>query len=268
MGSIRRKPSGRWEARYRDARGAMHARSFHTKGEATRWVKDMEVDIRRGEWIDPRLGRITFSEWTDAYLGTIVHLRNVTRSDYERILRVHLLPAFADHPVAYLEPVDIRRFFAAKQAEGQAPKSLQKIRLVLRQVLETARTSGAIKANPCDGLKLPRAHQKEPVFLSADQVEVLAQATRPPYDVLVRFAAATGLRPSELCGLRIGRLNLMKGTVEVAEALTVVKGRTEFGPIKNGVRRTVNGPRSVCEDLAQYLAQRARKLGRAPGPDE
>ena len=45
--------------------------------------------------------------------------------------------------------------------------------------------------------------------------------------LVVRFAAATtGLRPSELHGLRVGRLNLVKGTVEVAEALTVVAGRT------------------------------------------
>ena len=45
---------------------------------------------------------------------------------------------------------------------------------------------------------------------------------KPDLDPYLRFAAATGLRPSELCGLRIGRLNLVKGTAEVAEALTVV----------------------------------------------
>src|SRR3546814_9018593 len=120
-----------------------------------------------------------------------------------------------------------------------APKSLQKIRLVFRQVLELARGSGAIKVNPCDGIRLPRAVQSDPIFLSATQVESLARAARPPFDLLVRFAAATGLRPSEICGLRVGRLNLVKGTVEVAEALTVISGRTEVGPTKSYARRTV-----------------------------
>ncbi|MGH9039966.1 MAG: hypothetical protein ACRDZ3_07030, partial [Acidimicrobiia bacterium] len=103
MASVRQKDSGLWEARYRDARGQMHARTLPTKGEATRWAKEMETDVRRGEWVDPRLARTTFTQWAAEYLTTIVHLRAVTRGDYERIVRVHLLPAFADAPVAYIE---------------------------------------------------------------------------------------------------------------------------------------------------------------------
>jgi len=91
-----------------------------------------------------------------------------------------LLPVFAKRPIASIEPIDVRRFMAEKQAAGQAAKSLHKLCLVLRQVLETGAASGAIKSNPCDGLRLPKAVQMEPTFLSADQVEALARATRPP----------------------------------------------------------------------------------------
>ena len=257
MASIRQKSSGRWEARYRDSKGGMHAQSFDTKTSARLWAADKEADLRRGEWIDPRLGRTTFGTWAAEYLGAIVHLRAVTRGDYEGALRAHILPAFADRPVAQIEQVDVRRFFAEKQAAGLSPKSLQKIRLVLRQVLELARGSGAIKTNPCDGIRLPRAVQAEPIFLSAEQVERLARETEPPYDLLVRVAAATGLRPSELCGLRVGRLNLLKGTLEVAEAVTVVRGHLEVGPTKSYARRTVGLPRSLCDELGEHLARRA-----------
>jgi len=140
--------------------------------------------------------------------------------------------------------------------------------LVLRQVLELARASGAIKSNPCDGLRLPRVTQVEPVFLSAEQVELLARATRPPYDMLVRLVAATGLRPSEVCGLRVGRVNLMKRTMEVSEALTVVGGRTEVGPTKTYARRSVGIPRSLCDDLAAYFAERAATAGRPLDPND
>jgi hypothetical protein len=92
MASIRQKPSGKWEARYRDARGRTHARSFGGKMAARRWAAEMESDLRRGEWIDPKLARITFGAWAEEYLTTIVHLRNVTRGDYERALRTHILP--------------------------------------------------------------------------------------------------------------------------------------------------------------------------------
>jgi integrase len=192
----------------------------------------MEADVRRGEWVDPALGRVTFGEWATEYLGTIVHLRAVTQGDYERALRIHVVPAFGDRPIAAIDHVEVRRFVAERQAEDLAPKTLQRIRLVLQQVLALAKNAGAIKSNPCDGLRLPRPARAEPVFLTANQVDALARACKPPYDLLVRLAAATGLRPSELCGLRVGRLDLTKGTAEVAEALTVVKGRTEVGPTK------------------------------------
>src|SRR5262249_38722645 len=155
---------------YRDAAGTMHSRSFPTKTTASRWGRQMETDLERGDWIDPRLGRTTFGRWATEYLRTIVHLRSVTRGDYERQLRVHILPVFESRPVSQIEQVDIRRFFAELQAVGLAPKTLQKVRLVLRQVLETARGSGAIKATPCEGLRLPRAEAKEPIFLTATEV--------------------------------------------------------------------------------------------------
>ena len=94
MASLRQKPSGRWEARYRDGFGRQHARTFATKTLARRWAADMEADVRRGEWVDPSLGRVTFGEWAEEYLRTIVHLRAVTQGDYERALRVHVLPTF------------------------------------------------------------------------------------------------------------------------------------------------------------------------------
>ena len=266
--ALRQKPSGRWEGRYRDRFGAQHARTFDNKTLARRWVANMEADVRRGEWVDPALGRVTFGEWATEYLGTIVHLRAVTQGDYERALRIHVVPALGDRPIAAIDHVEVRRFVAEKQAQNLAPKTLQRIRLVLQQVLALAKSAGAIKSNPCDGLRLPRPARAEPVFLTANQVDALARACKPPYDLLVRLAAATGLRPSELCGLRVGRLDLIKGTAEVAEALTVVKGRTEVGPTKNSLRRTVGIPRSVCEDLAIYLRARAEEAGRPLNQDE
>lgn len=60
----------------------------------------------------------------------------------------------------------------------------------------------------------------------------------------------------------------MKGTVEVSEALTVVGGRTEVGPIKNGVRRSVQFSPSMCDDLARHLSCRATELGRGVAADD
>src|SRR3546814_21069407 len=54
--------------------------------------------------------------------------------------------------------------------------------------------------------------------------------------------------------------------VEVAEALTVISGRTEVGPTKSYARRTVGLPRSICEDFGEFLTLRARERGCPPAP--
>src|SRR3546814_18302432 len=63
-------------------------------------------------------------------------------------------------------------------------------------------------------------------------------------------------------------LNRVKGKVDVAEARTVSSGRTEVGPTKSYARRTVGLPRSICEDLGEFLTLRARERGCPPAPDD
>ncbi len=94
----------------------------------------------------------------------------------------------------------------------------------------------------------------------------MTRSARQPHGAHVCFAAATGLRPSELRGLRVGRLNLLDCSVEVSEALAVVKGRTEVGRIKTGVRRTVRVPRSLCQQLRDMLAETQRGGARPAHP--
>ena len=126
----------------------------------------------------------------------------------------------------------------------------------LRNVMATAQGAGAIRVNPCDGVKLPRPVKREKLFLSAEQVIDLSAAIDAPYGVLVTFAAYSGLRAGEIGGLRVGRLDLLRAKVDVAEALKDTAGRLHFGPTKNHERRTVRLPRFLCDLLGAYLAGR------------
>jgi integrase len=122
-------------------------------------------------------------------------------------------------------------------------------------VLSSAAEAGAIKANPCANIKIGRAARREMVFLTADEVEALADTIIEPYGTLVRFAAYTGLRAGEIAALRVGRLDMLRRRVEVAEPLSIVPGHgLVFGPTKNYQRRTVPLPAFLADELAQHLA--------------
>ncbi len=255
--AVKRLSSGKWEASYRDPVGRERIKTCRTRAEADRWLAGVKTDMGRGDYIDPRLARSRFGEWAEEWLATTTHLKAKTRVDYEGMLRCHVLPAFRDRPIATIQQVDVRHFIAVMAESGAAAGTIRSARKVLRLVLATAQSAGAVKANPCDGVKVGQSPKDEMIFLTAEQVERLATSIRPPYDTLVRFAAYTGLRAGEVGALRVGRLELLRGRVQVAESVTEVQGRgLVFGPTKTYERRAAPLLPSVRDELGAILAGR------------
>lgn len=66
FGSVRRLPSGRWQATYWHAgRRRFGPATFATKTDAGAYLSSVETEIRRGHWLDPAGGRMRFAEWVD-----------------------------------------------------------------------------------------------------------------------------------------------------------------------------------------------------------
>jgi len=95
---------------------------------------------------------------------------------------------------------------------------------------------------------------------AAGRGRLLADATRLRYRALVLVGAYGGLRIGELAGLRRSRVDLLRGTVEVAEIVTEVGGRLRVGPPKTRAsRRTAGLRRTVVAELAAHLAAPAER---------
>jgi len=97
--------------------------------------------------------------------------------------------------------------------------------------LALAVRDGRIPRNPADKVPLPRVTRGEPRFLSRDEVERLADAAGTDGDS-VRLLAYTGLRFGEMAGLRVRRVDFLRRRLTVAEAVTEVAGRIEYGTPK------------------------------------
>lgn len=255
--AVKKLANGRWEASYRDPAGKEHIKRHRTRAEADRWLAGVKADMQRGEYVEPRLARTTFKEWADLWLSTTVHLKLKTQVDYEAALRNHVLPTFENRSVSSIQQVDVRKFIAAMTDNGAGAGTVGAARKVLRLVLNTAVGSGAIRANPCDGVRVAHSPKEPMLFLIADEVERLASTITPPYGTLVRFAAYTGLRAGEIGSLRVGRLDLLKGRVRVEEAVSEVQGHgLVFGEPKTYQRRSVPLLPSIRDELGELLAGR------------
>jgi hypothetical protein len=89
-----------YRARYRDPGGQEHARVFARRGDAQRFLTEIENRKLKGTWTDPTLGRVRFREWLQEWWATTTNLRRTTAVRDETYLRLYVLPRFGDVPLA------------------------------------------------------------------------------------------------------------------------------------------------------------------------
>lgn len=201
-----------WAYRYRiEGRGSERPQvgGFATRAEAEKALR--KVLDRLG----PGGGRatITLAEFVDEYLE-MHQAAPVTIAK----LRWLLSKATAELGETRLADVSPRNVYAWRMTvpEGHRFEATQ----ALRQVLNRAVCWGLLDYNPAKlGVANParRAKEKRP-FETWVQVEAVAAQLGPVYGPMVIFAAATGLRPSELFGLEQRDVDRQAGVVYVRRA--------------------------------------------------
>ena len=65
MASIRKLESGSYQVRFRDGTGRERLETFAKKAHADRFRRDVEYELDRGDWVDPKAGQVTLSDWVD-----------------------------------------------------------------------------------------------------------------------------------------------------------------------------------------------------------
>jgi integrase len=244
-----------YRVRYRDPAGNQRSKVFARKADAQRFLNETETAKARGTWTDPALGRVLFREWLGEWWATTTNLRASSRARDESLLRRLALPSFGTVPLAAISQRDVRAWVADLSARGLAPATVQKAYQLLGKVMGAAVDAGMLAQSPCRRVPLPKVEREEMRFLTPAEVATLADAIRPRYRALVLVGAYGGLRIGELAGLRHSRVDLLRGTVQVAEIVVEVRGILHVGPPKTRAsRRTVGLPRFVVEELAAHLA--------------
>jgi len=256
-GSVKRRPDGKWRARYRDVTGKEHARHFDRKADAERWVAASTTAVARGDWIDPAKSRISVKEWSVVWLATKTHLRPRTRELYETALRVWVLPRWERVPLSAITHTDVVKWMSDLNQQ-HSPAVTRQALLVLTQMLRLAVRDGRLARNVADGVARPRMARPVQRFLTHEEIARLASELPEPYDLMVTFLAFTGLRFGEVAGLSVGDVDTKKGRIQVNWSVSELsKGGLHRDAPKTYRRRSVPIPGFLHDRLATYVAGRA-----------
>jgi integrase len=233
--------------------------TFAALREARAFKADRDSEAAIGtRRFDPRLGRVTLSGiWTQYSASKRPAVSPKTWSGYTQHWELRIGPRFGHVPLDEISRADVQQFIDSMTVGPWA--KLATLRL-LRSILDMAREDGRIHTNPAQGVSAGRIPARERHrYLTTTEVAALAAACGDQGDV-VTILAFTGLRWSELVGLRVGDVDLVARRLYVRQAAPEVEGRIIVGPPKTrSAVRTVPLPQIVIDAL------KPRMTARAPG---
>lgn len=277
FGTLRRLPSGRWQASYTgpDRRRHSAPSTFDDRADGELWLARVRRRIELDGWQPPEDRRQQAAVPTvGEYVRTVID-RRATRSRrplrpstvdlYRRLVRL-TMGALEHVRLDSLTPAMVADWYA--NLDPDAPTQRGNAYELLRSVLADAVEDGLIAANPAHlrGAGKPaRARQVE--ALTVDEMVAYLAAADPRYRPMLALAGWCGLRSGEVRALRRRDLDLERGEVHIRQNVTKTyrDGRRQWiiGPPKTAAgRRTVAIPPAVIPMLKQWAR------GRLGAPDD
>ena len=261
MGSVTKQENGTYRARYRDADGKEHLRRFKKAGDARSWMADQQASVRRGDHVDAKTARTTVSAWLDRWLEGYASRRAGTVRQahvHAKVIRAE----FGDRRLGDIRPSEVNAW-VARLGERYADSTRYAIYRRFAQVMADAAQDGLIPRSPCSRRTAPRQGQQRPEVATVEQVWALHDAIPDHLRPAILLGAFAGLRVSEVCGLRVVDVDLMRGVVSPERA---------WGdqPLKSAASRaSIPVPQDLALELSRYASGEtflSDELGQPVGP--
>ncbi|HEX5087220.1 MAG TPA: site-specific integrase [Nocardioides sp.] len=248
MASIKKRPDGKYRARYRDDGDREHARHFDRRVDAQRWLDGQTAKLVSGTHVEPRQARTTVAEWCDTWLAGYQGHRTSTVTQAQVHL-VRIRAEFGEQRLASIRPSQVRTWCAKLAAEGLAPSYVYALHGRLAQIYSDAVHDGLVAKSPCSRRTSPPAGKQRAYVATTEQIWALHDAMPEHLRAAVLLGAFAGLRLSEACGLRIGDVDFMRGVISpVVQFLDdPLKTETSMTPIPIG--------QSLALELSAHVAR-------------
>ncbi len=272
-GHIRKRSQGSWQisvsAGFDPLNGKRRQMWRTVRGsrkEAERELVRLLREVDAGTFVDP--GRITMAEYMERWLehvGSRVRPRTLER--YVDIVRLHIVPALGNIPLAKLRPLHIQTFYdrcLASERQGRrrlSPRTILHIHRVLSQALRQAVRWQLLPSNPAQAAQPPRPASPEFAVVDADLARRILEAARgTSLEVPVTVALGTGMRRGEILALCWSDVDLDAGVGYVRRTLLETADGLRFEEPKTAhSRRSVSLPRFVVAALRAHRRAQAEK---------
>jgi integrase len=247
-------------------------------------LKEREVRKIAAEFLRPLnqglvpIGAATsFTEFVDGTYTPVVlpTMAKSTQDRYGGVIRNYLKPQFGSLCLRDITMLTVDRYFSGLGKTKLQYESVDKIRDVLASILTSAIRYGLLVTNPTEGVRLPRARRgkKNKQWITQQQFQSLILRIVEPYASMMYVAVFTGLRVSELIGLRWNDVH--EDSITIDERCC----RGDWGapksdasndtiPVNRAVIERIHKLKTLTVDVKAGRATRHCKVVKSSGPDD
>ena len=226
-----------------------------TKKEAEKRLSELLHQLDTGTFMRP--SKTTLAEYLERWLTDYAR-PNLSPRGFERyagIISKHLIPDMGAIRLTQLRPEHLQKLYAVKLNSGLSARTVRYIHVVIHKALQTAIKWGLVSRNVADGVDVPHARRSEMQTWGEDEIARFLEAAKTtPYYALFYLALFTGMRRSELLGLKWNDVDLLLGEVSVTRSLHHLRdGSYIFTEPKSAKsRRTIALPPSAILTLREH----------------
>ena len=271
-GTIKKRARNSWTLWWDEPRGADGKRRQRNKTVtgpkrvAEAELRSILAELDAGSYVPPN--KVTVKDLLERWLSEYVdvQVRPKTAEGYRMMCELHIVPALGILNLDELHPSHVIRYqntaLVNGRRNGHGGLSAQTVKhhhRVLSQALEYGIGQGLLSRNVCKQVRAPKPAHREMNVLTVEEIARLFEtALETPYFHLIHLALYTGLRRSELLGLRWKDTDFVSSVLHVTQGLHMLSNKTPvFAPPKTAKsRRSVALSPDAIGVLQQHYNQR------------
>lgn len=194
--------------------------------------KQLAEAIAGNENLSSVKNEITLDKWFDRWMEVYKEksIRPNTKREYVHIYKKNISLYIGGRRIHSLVKSDIQQLVDRASDDGYGYERQNKIKVILRDMLQRAVEDNLVINNPVSGIKIRADKKVTARSLTIEEQAVFFDYCRNTfYDNLFNVAVNTGLRPGELFALQLSDIDFENGFIDVNKTLVYQKYLEDSG---------------------------------------
>ena len=257
-GTVFQRSDGRWVTKLTLHDGRRKEFYGRTREEAVAKLDAAKAALRAGQTLPSE--RITVGSYAATWLSMKRStVRYKTYSNWECLLRLHVVPHIGRLQVGHLTPIHLQQLYSTLVRQGLNSTTVNTVHRAIKNMLRNAERMDVVPRCVADLVQAPPVKRRDMLILTKAQAQtLLAVAEGHRLGAFFELSLMSGARVSELMALRWDDVSFERQEMRIRVAMQ----RTETG-VHAGEPKTQAGVRAVPLDDKMLDSLRRHRVAMA-----